>query len=118
MQDKQSNLIWGLIAGLLIGAGVFGHALRLQTLGFEEWTGRHTVAGAAIVMYLISAILVYFKKRLGLWIAIIGPLMGITAVTVSPNASIDGFQLVLGLPQFLAIFLSIYLLLTTKGKLL
>lgn len=112
---KNYDLIWGLITGLLIGAGVFGHALRLQVLGFDAaWTGRHTVATSAVILYLVSGILTYFKKPLGLWIAIIGPLMGITAVTISPNASIDGFQLVLGIPQFLAIFLSIYLLIKIR----
>lgn len=113
---KSLDLIWGIIVGLLIGAGVFGHALRLQTLGFDEWTGRHVVAGAGVLLYLISGILVYFRKPLGLWIAIIGPLTGIIAVVLSPNAHIDSFQLILGIPQFLAIFLSIYVLLHIKSK--
>ena len=114
--QKAFDHYWGIIAGLLIGAGVFGHALRLEVLGFEAWTGRHTVASAGVALYLVAGILVYFKKKLGLWIAIVGPLIGITAVTISPNASIDTFQLVLGIPQFLAIFLSIYLLLQLKQK--
>ena len=55
--NKNYTIIWGLIAGLLIGAGVFGHALRLQVLGFGDgWSGRHTVAGAAVIMYLVSGL--------------------------------------------------------------
>jgi len=107
---NDMNRLWGFIAGILIGAGVGGHALRLQILGFETWTGRHTVAAAAVFLYLVAGILVYLKKPLGLWITILGPLIGITAVTLSPNAQIDGFQMVLGVPQFLALGLSVYLL--------
>ena len=116
MHCENIDRLWGFIAGILIGAGVGGHALRLQILGLGEWIGRHTVAASAVVLYLVAGILVYFKKKLGLWITIIGPLIGITAVTLSPMAQIDGFQLVLGIPQFLALFLSIYLLWILKDK--
>jgi hypothetical protein len=107
--------IWGLVTGLLLGAGVFGHALRIVILDNSSFTDRHTVAIAAVVMYSIASILTFFKHKAGLYIAIIGPLMGITAVTFSPKAQIDLFQLVLGVPQFLAIFLSVYLLINLKS---
>lgn len=100
---------WGLVAGLLLGAGVFGHALRWVVLGFAQVGSRHYVAGAAICLYLVAAILVFLKNKIGLFLATIGPLMGVTAVALAPNAQIDTFQLVLGIPQFLAIALSVYL---------
>lgn len=113
--------IWGLTAGLLLGAGVGGHALRLVVLGtdFSNMSNigsRHYVAGFAILLYLIAGLLTLFKSKIGLWIAILGPLGGITAVTLSPNAHIDLFQVVLGIPQFLAIGFSIYLLSSNKSS--
>jgi hypothetical protein len=106
MKDK----IWGFTAGLLLGAGVFGHALRLVTLADTEVGPRHYVAGFAVLLYLVAALLVFFKNKLGLLISILGPLGGITAVSLSPNAQIDLFQIVLGIPQFLAIGCAFYLL--------
>jgi hypothetical protein len=101
--------LWGFVAGLLIGAGVGGHALRLVTLGLGEIGPRHAVAGFAILLYGIAGTLVYLRRPAGLWIAILGPVGGITAVTLSPNANIDLFQVVLGIPQMIALALSIYL---------
>ena len=106
--------IWGLISGLLIGAGVFGHALRLVILE-PTWGGRHNVAAFAIVLYSVSGILTLFRNKLGLYIAIIGPLGGITAVTAL-GKHIDLFQFVLGIPQFMAIFLSIWLLILLRKE--
>ena len=106
MKDK----IWGFTAGLLLAAGVFGHALRLVILGMDNIGPRHYVAGFAVLLYLVTAILVFAKNKIGLWITILGPLGGITAVSLSPNAQIDLFQIVLGIPQFLAIGCAFYLL--------
>lgn len=108
------NKIWGFVAGLLIGAGLFGHALRLVILGTEIITPRHYVAGFAVLLYLIAGLLVYFRKKSGLYIAILGPVGGITAVSLSPNAHIDTFQVVLGIPQMLAAVLSVYILIKEK----
>ncbi len=107
--------IWGLVTGLLLGAGVFGHALRIVILDNSSYTDRHTVAIAAVLIYLVASFFTFYKHKVGLYIAIIGPLIGITAVTISPKAQIDLFQLVLGVPQFLAIFLSAYLLAKLKS---
>lgn len=106
MKDK----LWGFVAGLLLGAGVCGHALRLVVLEFNTIGPRHYVAGFAILLYLVAGILVLYKQKTGLWITILGPIGGITAVSLSPNAHIDLFQIVLGIPQFLAIGIAIYLL--------
>lgn len=110
----NTEKIWGIVTGLLLGAGAFGHALRIVVLDNSAYSDRHTVAIAAVVIYLTASILTFFKNKIGLYIAIIGPLMGITAVTLSPKAQIDLFQMVLGIPQFLAIFLSIVLLVKSK----
>ncbi len=104
------NRIWGIVTGLLIGAGIFGHALRLVILGADKFTPRHAVAGFALLLYGAAAILTYFEKRAGLWIAVLGPLGGITAITLARNAHIDLFQVVLGVPQMMALALSVYLL--------
>lgn len=112
----NKDKIWGIITGLLLGAGVFGHALRIVILDNSTFTDRHSVALAAIGIYLAATIFSFFKNKIGLYIAIIGPLIGITAVTFSPKAQIDLFQMVLGIPQFLAIFLSIYLLIKSKER--
>ena len=84
--------------------------MRLVTLADTEIGSRHYVAGFAVLLYLATAILVFAKNKIGLWITILGPLGGITAVSLSPNAQIDLFQIVLGIPQFLAIGCAIYLL--------
>ena len=110
MMDDSKDKIWGFISGILIGAGCFGHALRLVILGMDALTPRHYVAGFAVLLYLIAGLLVYFRKKIGLYITILGPIGGITAVTLSPNAHIDTFQIVLGIPQMLAVILSVYIL--------
>ena len=106
MKDR----LWGLVTGLLVGAGIFGHALRLVILGVDKFTPRHAVAGFAIVLYGVASTLAFFRQKSGLWIAVLGPLGGITAITFAPNAHIDTFQVVLGVPQCLALGLSLYLL--------
>jgi hypothetical protein len=113
MKDSLDK-IWGFVAGLLIGAGVFGHALRLVILESNEITPRHYVAGFAVLLYSVSGLLTYFRKKSGLYIAILGPVGGITAVSLAPNAQIDTFQIVLGIPQMLAVVMAIYIL--TKEK--
>ncbi len=106
MQDR----LWGLVTGLLIGAGIFGHALRLVILGTDKISARHTVAAFAVLLYGVASALAFHRRRTGLWIAVLGPLGGITAITLAPNAHIDTFQIVLGVPQFLALGVSCYLL--------
>jgi hypothetical protein len=102
--------LWGLVTGLLVGAGVFGHALRLVILGTDEFVGRHAVAGFAVLLYGVASAFAFFRHRAGLWIAVLGPVGGITAVTLSPNAHVDAFQIVLGVPQIMALALALYLL--------
>ena len=110
---NQLERLWGLTVGLLIGAGVFGHALRLVILE-GDWAARHNVAGFAVLLYGVAALFTYLRHKLGLYITILGPLGGMTAVTLAPNASIDTFQFVLGIPQFMAIFLAAYILLKER----
>lgn len=107
--------LWGLIAGLLLGAGVGGHALRLVTLAGTPLGARHGVAAFAVLLYGVAGVLALFRRREGLWIAILGPIGGVTAVTLAPAAHIDTFQLVLGVPQMLALALSVHVLRADKN---
>ena len=106
----MTDRLWGFVAGLLAGAGVFGHALRLVILGTGEIGARHFVAGFAVLLYAVAAALAFTRHKAGLWVAILGPLGGITAVTLAPSAHVDTFQVVLGIPQFVALGLSVYIL--------
>lgn len=101
--------LWGVTCGLLLGAGVGGHALRLVTL--EGGIGpRHLVAGFACLLYGTAGALTWAEKKSGLWVSILGPVGGVTAVLLAPGASIDTFQIVLGIPQAVATLLAIWLL--------
>lgn len=106
----STERLWGLTAGLLLGAGAAGHALRLVTLAGTPPGARHAVAGFAVGLYTLAGILTLLRRREGLWIAILGPVGGITAVTLAPNAHIDLFQIVLGIPQMAALALAARLL--------
>jgi hypothetical protein len=115
-------VIYGLIAGLLLGAGVDGHALRLVTLNPEEYVvldghlsdadarkaerTRRFIAWSAIVIYGLGAALCLQQSVWGLIIAIVFPAVGVAAVLVTGH-KIDLFQAVLGVPQLLAAALSI-----------
>jgi len=113
---KNAAKHWGLTSGLLLGAGVGGHALRLVTLEFTDIGPRHAVAGLACLLYAVAGGLTWAEKKAGLWISILGPLGGVTAVLLAPNSSIDTFQIVLGVPQAVAAALAIYLLWKLRGE--
>jgi len=112
----MNERLWGFVAGLLAGAGVGGHALRLVILSWDEIGARHAVAGFAVLLYGVAATLTFMRKRAGLWIAVLGPAGGVTAVTLAPRANIDAFQIVLGVPQVLAVALAVYLLVGERGR--
>lgn len=111
-------LLRGILVGLLVGAGVFGHALRLVTLqGQPDAAGRRGVAVAAIVIYgVASALLLGSDSKAGLWVATVGPLLGLSSVLVlkafGRSSGVDHFQIVLGVPQAVAIALASHLLRT------
>jgi hypothetical protein len=91
------------VSGLLFGAGVGGHVLRLVELSqdpapFHEKRGRYFVAISAIVLYSIASILTGLGYSAGLWIAIIGPLVGVSAVLIL-GGKVDRFQIALGVFQ-------------------
>ena len=115
-------MTYGIIAGLLWGAGVGGHALRLVTLNPEEYVvldghlpytdalkaerARRFIAWSAIVVYGLGGLLCACQSPIGPAIAILFPLVGVTAVLVTGH-KIDLFQVVLGIPQVVAALLSI-----------
>lgn len=97
----MNTVLWyGVLAGLLTGAGVGGHSLRLVTLEGSA-NERKWVAWSGIVLYAVASAAALFQHSLGCWISILGPVVGITAVLVTGN-KIDRFQIVLGVFQALA----------------
>jgi len=118
MSERQplttEDKLWGVTCGLLFGAGVGGHALRLVTLD-GDFGPRFLVAGFACLLYAVAGSLAWAEKKSGLWISILGPVGGVTAVLLAPGASIDTFQIVLGVPQAVATVLAIWILWRTRG---
>lgn len=109
----STERLWALAAGILFGAGVGGHALRLVVL--EGGLGaRHLVAGAACLLYGVAALLTFLEKKAGLWITVIGPMVGISAVLLAPNASVDAFQITLGVFQAVATLIALVVLWRTR----
>jgi hypothetical protein len=118
-------MIYGFISGLLVGAGVGGHALRLVTLNPEEYVvldghlsnadarkaerTRRFIAWSAIVIYGVGSVLCAFQNVGGPIIAIVFPFVGVTAVLVTGH-KLDMFQIVLGVFQALAAVLSVAVL--------
>ncbi len=118
--------MYGFIGGLLLGAGVGGHALRLVTLNPEEYVsldgpfgddGRRTerarrfIAWSAIVVYGLGSVLCALHNVGGPIIAIVFPVVGVTAVLTVAKTKLDTFQIVLGVFQSLAAALSVAALL-------
>lgn len=100
----------GLLVGLLLGAGVFGHALRLVTIWpIGARKGRAVVAVSACVVYALAALLCACESPVGYAIAVIGPVVGLSAVTLLPEADVDAFQVVLGVAQFVALGIALLL---------
>lgn len=106
------------LSGLLVGAGVGGHALRIVVLREdptpdEQQRGRYFVAISAVIFYSISAVLVGVGPLLhpyvtfaGLVLSVVGPFIGVSAVLLLKQ-KIDLFQKVLGVPQFLAVLVAL-----------
>lgn len=109
------------VTGLLVGAGVDGHALRIVTLredGVPDGgqRGRYFVAISAIIFYSVSALLVGagsvvhpYVPVAGLVLSIVGPFIGVSSVLLLKQ-KVDLFQGVLGVPQFIAVFAAAWVL--------
>ena len=100
------------VSGLLLGAGVGGHALRLVELSaapVDGQLGRYFVAISAILLYGTASVLAGLGYHAGLWIAIIGPLIGVSAVLLL-GGRVDSFQLALGVFQVIGAVVSAWLL--------
>jgi hypothetical protein len=109
-------LSYGFIAGLLFGAGVGGHALRLVTLDSMKGP-RAFIAWSAMAIYGLGALLCLLEQVVGLYIAIVFPVVGISAVLLTKN-KVDAFQLVLGVFQLVALVASVLRLLSGAWLLL
>lgn len=114
MTTHQHILVQGLIAGLLFGAGVGGHVLRLVTLRGVASTPmpRVLVAAAGVLLYALAGVLVLVGATSGYVIAAVGPLVGLTAVVLLPKTDVDAFQIALGVFQIVAGALSGWVLIS------
>lgn len=96
----------GVVFGMLLGAGVTGHVLRVITAEDEQ---RRLIGGAGALLYGLAAVLVACGAIAGYVVAIVGPMVGLTAVLLSKER-VDTFQLVLGVAQVVTALISGYLL--------
>lgn len=87
----------GLLVGLMLGI-VQAHAVQplAAWLGPLTWQPKYYVSIAGAVLYTVCLVLVAARNRVGYWIAIVGPLVGLVAVALSvafvPGAQSDVFQ--------------------------
>lgn len=104
--------IQGALVGMLVGAGVCGHLLRLITTEPPEngKADRHIIALAGVLLYSIAAVLTAAGAHAGPWLAIGGPAVGLGAVLLTRN-KVDMFQAVLGLFQVWTAVLAVLVLL-------
>lgn len=107
--------LFGAVSAILFAASV-GHVLRLLELGWtwsgpgRELMGRDYVALSAVVLYGVAAVFVWLEQRWVLWVAAVGPVMGLLSVTLLPEAAVDAFQIVLGLMQAAGVVGAVWLL--------
>jgi hypothetical protein len=100
----------GIVVGLLLGAGVCGHLLRLVTLGWPHVlvpAARFHIAFFAIMIYGIATLLVLQGNVIGHLMTLCFPFVGLTAVMITKQ-KVDIFQIVLGIFQLLASLISLY----------
>jgi hypothetical protein len=61
--QAMTERLWGIVLGLLIGANLGGHILRLTLLGFSPITPRHYIPIFALGLYFVAAVLVFLKRK-------------------------------------------------------
>ena len=93
------EFLWGFTAGVLFGAGVGGHCLRL--LDTACGSARQYVAAIAVLVYALATALTACHSSWGLVLAMGGPPVGLTLVLATHN-TVDRFQVVLGVFQLAA----------------
>jgi len=96
----MTERLWGIVLGLLIGANLGGHILRLTLLGFSPITPRHYIPIFALGLYFVAAVLVFLKRKAGLWIALLAPLIGLIIISIVPNLHLEPFQVAMGVIEF------------------
>ncbi len=109
----MTERLWGVILGLLIGANFGGHILRLTLLGFSVITARHYIPLFALGLYFVAAVLVFMKRKAGLWIALLAPLIGLIVISVVSHLHLEAFQVAMGVIEFPAMLCAAYLLFFT-----
>lgn len=105
LREKFIALAW-MQAGVSIA-----HLLRFFL--FDDPMARKIIAGTAVVLYGLTAVLLVREKLAGVWIAIIGPLVGVTLVLLTHN-HVDAYQIGIGVSQFVGVGYGIRLLVTRK----
>lgn len=106
---------WGAIVGLMAGI-VQAHAVQpiAAATGAMEWRNKFFISIAGAVLYTIALIGFLRFARWALWIAILGPLVGITAVVIGTATTStvrpDAFQIVGGTLQIAALLITSKLL--------
>lgn len=92
--------VQGALVGMLVGAGVCGHVLRLATTEPPEngRADRRLIALAGVLLYGVAAVLTAVGAQVGPWLAIVGPAVGLSAVLLTRN-EVDTFQIWLGVFQ-------------------
>lgn len=115
MFDLTYDLAKGILIGILIGAGVFGHVWRMVALkesGASGDFGRMFVAAAAVFLYTLASLLVFLDSALGYGIAVLGPCAGVTAIFLIPGEKVDALQITLGVPQIMGSAIAFGILIT------
>lgn len=112
---------WSQMQTLMLGIFLFHLVQPLAVLnGLLDWKDKFYVSIAGAVIYGICFILLLLKKKLALWISIIGPCLGLIAVLtgfilsktgiIQATISPDVFQAAGGILQIWALILAIILL--------
>lgn len=107
------DLLYGILAGSLVGSGVGGHALRLAQAPTDRV--RIWVAIGALFLYGGGAVLSLLESPWACIPPLVGPILGLSIVLLS-NRALDAHQLVLGAFQLISSGISIAIGMTVIGS--
>jgi len=103
---------WGTMIGLMAGI-VQAHAVQpiAALTGAVEWRTKFFIAIAGALLYTASLIGLILGRTWGLWIAVFGPLVGLSAVlagtALTTTIRPDAFQVVGGVLQLVAMVVAV-----------
>lgn len=102
---------WALFVWM-VGISV-AHGARFFVL--DDPLNRQVVAAGGIAIYALVAILVALGMRLGYWLAVAFPVVGLTLV-LATGGRVDNWQLAVGITQFSAVVYAVFVLLRPRGS--